>query len=86
MVAIDAKPYTFKWAPITAALTFLKFKGAPLKVILRSMRIAKDVKISHDHPKEDLTNVRPREIVYRTLELTIQHTKLKEVVSCHQLK
>ena len=51
---------------------------APLKVILRSMRIAKDVKISHDHPKEDLTNVRSREIVGRTLELTIQHKKLKE--------
>ena len=51
---------------------------AHLEMILRSMRIAKDVKISHDHPKEDLTTVRSREIVGKTLELTIQHTKLKE--------
>ena len=51
-------------------------------MILRSMRIAKDVKISHDHPKEDLPTVRSREIVARgrphSLELNIQHTKLKE--------
>ena len=55
---------------------------AHLEIILRSMRIAKDVKISHDHPKEDLPTVRSREIVARgrphSLELNIQHTKLKE--------
>ena len=55
---------------------------AHLEMILRSMRIAKDVKISHDHPKEDLPTVRSREIVAggrpHFLELTIQHTKLKE--------
>ena len=38
---------------------------AHLEMILRSMRIAKDVKISHDHPKEDLPTVRSREIVAR---------------------
>ena len=64
---------------------------AHLEMILRSMRIAKDVKISHDHPKEDLPTVRSRDIVARGrphfLELTIQHTKLKEGASmCHQLK